>query len=80
MRALDLQVFDGKSYLQTALGKGIWPLMVVTSEIVQTGILADFCYYFVLSMAQGDFTSRFRCGDRLLLRLIEYPSLLLKHS
>ena len=29
--------------------------MVVTSEIVQTGILADFCYYFVLSMAQGDF-------------------------
>lgn len=50
-----LQVFDGKSYLQTALGKGIWPLMVVTSEIVQTGILADFCYYYVLSMAQGDF-------------------------
>jgi len=49
-----LQVFDGKSYLQTALGKGIWPVMVLVSEIVQTGILADFCYYYVLSFAQGD--------------------------
>ena len=49
-----LQVFDGKSYLKTALGTGLWPLMVLTSELVQTGILADFCYYFVLSMAQGE--------------------------
>jgi ER lumen protein retaining receptor len=40
--------------LQTALGKGIWPVMVLVSEIVQTGILADFCYYYVLSFAQGD--------------------------
>lgn len=50
-----LQVFDQKSYLQTALGRGIWPLMVIVSELVQTGILADFCYYFVLSLSRGDF-------------------------
>lgn len=49
-----LQVFDGTSYLQTALGKGLWPILVLLSEIVQTGILADFCYYYVLSLASGE--------------------------
>lgn len=49
-----LQVFEGTSYLQTALGKGIWPLMVLTSEVVQTGILADFCYYYIQSWATGE--------------------------
>jgi len=49
-----LQVFDGKSYLQTALGRGIWPVMVLVSELIQTGILADFCYYYVQSWATGE--------------------------
>jgi hypothetical protein len=31
----------------TALGYGMWPSMVLLSEIVQTFILADFCYYYV---------------------------------
>ena len=49
-----LQVFEGKSYLQTALGRGIWPLMVIGSEVIQTGILADFCYYYIQSWATGE--------------------------
>jgi len=49
-----LQMFDKKSYLQTAIGRGIWPVLVILSEIVQTGILADFCYYFVVSLASGE--------------------------
>lgn len=36
-----------------AIGSGIWPLMVLVSEIVQTVILADFCYYYVKSIASG---------------------------
>ena len=48
-----LQIFDGQSYLATALGSGLWPIMVLLSEIVQTFILADFCYYYVLSTAEG---------------------------
>lgn len=47
------QIFDGNSFLFTALGSGLWPVMVLVSEIVQTFILGDFCYYYVLSFAQG---------------------------
>lgn len=36
-----------------AVGSGIWPMMVLVSEIVQTVILADFCYYYVKSIASG---------------------------
>lgn len=42
-----LQVLDSRGYLLTALGHGLWPSMVLLSEIVQTFILADFCYYYV---------------------------------
>jgi ER lumen protein retaining receptor len=35
-----LQLFDGNSFLFTALGSGLWPVMVLLSEIVQTLILA----------------------------------------
>ena len=49
-----LQVFDGNSFLFTALGTGLWPLMVLLSEVVQTFILADFCYYYIKSVASGD--------------------------
>jgi ER lumen protein retaining receptor len=48
-----LQIFDGQSYLATAIGSGLWPVMVLLSEVVQTFILADFCYYYVLSTAEG---------------------------
>lgn len=41
------QVLDSHGYLLTALGHGLWPSMVLLSEIVQTFILADFCYYYV---------------------------------
>ncbi|CAO2186434.1 unnamed protein product [Urochloa humidicola] len=45
--------------LLTALGCGLRPSMVLLSEIVQTFILADFCYYYVKSVF----------GGRLVLRL-----------
>jgi len=41
------QVLDTRGHLLTALGYGLWPFMVLLSEIVQTFILADFCYYYV---------------------------------
>ncbi|GJX37009.1 putative ER lumen protein-retaining receptor [Tanacetum coccineum] len=41
------QVLDNHDRLLTALGYGLWPSMVLISEIVQTFILADFCYYYV---------------------------------
>jgi|TARA_B110000977_G_scaffold93798_1_gene124072 ER lumen protein retaining receptor len=57
-----LQIFDGQSYLATALGSGAWPVMVLLSEIVQTFILADFCYYYVLSAAEGAGVVRLPAG------------------
>ncbi|KAL0454116.1 UNVERIFIED_CONTAM: ER lumen protein-retaining receptor [Sesamum latifolium] len=42
-----LQVLDTRGHLLVALGYGLWPSMVLISEIVQTFILADFCYYYV---------------------------------
>jgi len=48
-----LQILEGDKYLWHALGTGIWPLMVLVSEIVQTFILADFCFYYVKSFAEG---------------------------
>ncbi|KAJ0847413.1 putative ER lumen protein retaining receptor [Helianthus annuus] len=42
-----LQVWDTRGQLLTALGYGMWPSLVLLSEIVQTFILADFCYYYV---------------------------------
>lgn len=44
-----LQIIDGDSFLLQAIGSGIWPAMVLLSEVVQTGILADFWYDVVLS-------------------------------
>ncbi|KAJ9553962.1 hypothetical protein OSB04_018007 [Centaurea solstitialis] len=54
-----LQVIDTRGRLLTALGYGMWPSLVLISEIVQTFILADFCYYYVQSVM----------GGRLVLRL-----------
>ncbi|KAK9814293.1 hypothetical protein WJX72_003536 [[Myrmecia] bisecta] len=36
-----------------AIGSGLWPAMVLVSELVQTAILADFCFYYVKSYAEG---------------------------
>jgi len=40
-------VIDGRGYFFDMRTYGVWPTMVVISEIVQTFILADFCYYYV---------------------------------
>lgn len=48
-----LQIVEGDKYLWQALGSGLWPVMVLVSEVVQTFILADFCYYYVKSFAEG---------------------------
>lgn len=48
INAISTQVLDTRGHLLTALGYGLWPSMVLISEVVQTFILADFCYYYVL--------------------------------
>ncbi|XP_077248781.1 uncharacterized protein LOC143888291 [Tasmannia lanceolata] len=57
-----LQVLDSRGYLLTALGHGLWPSMVLLSEIVQTFILADFCYYYVKSVVGGHLVLRLPSG------------------
>ncbi|XP_024379273.1 uncharacterized protein [Physcomitrium patens] len=57
-----LQVLDGHSFLLSALGFGLWPGMVLLSEIVQTTILADFCYYYVKSVMDGQMMVRLPSG------------------
>uniref|UniRef100_A0A0C9RGS5 TSA: Wollemia nobilis Ref_Wollemi_Transcript_25685_1322 transcribed RNA sequence n=1 Tax=Wollemia nobilis TaxID=56998 RepID=A0A0C9RGS5_9CONI len=57
-----LQVLDSRGYLLTALGHGLWPSMVLLSEIVQTFILADFCYYYVKSVVGGQLVVRLPAG------------------
>lgn len=57
-----LQVLDSRGYLLTALGHGLWPSMVLLSEVVQTFILADFCYYYVKSVIEGQSVMRLPTG------------------
>ncbi|XP_041019987.1 ER lumen protein-retaining receptor erd-2.2-like isoform X2 [Juglans microcarpa x Juglans regia] len=57
-----LQVLDTRGRLLTALGYGLWPSMVLLSEIVQTFILADFCYYYVKSIFGGQLVLRLPSG------------------
>ncbi|MCO5614509.1 hypothetical protein L7F22_068792 [Adiantum nelumboides] len=57
-----IQVLDSRGYLLTALGHGLWPLMVLLSEVVQTFILADFCYYYVKSVVEGQSVMRLPSG------------------
>ncbi|XP_068646633.1 uncharacterized protein [Aristolochia californica] len=57
-----LQVYDTRGRLLTALGYGLWPPMVLLSEIVQTFILADFCYYYVKSVFGGQLVLRIPSG------------------
>ncbi|GAB2268792.1 hypothetical protein Dimus_003737, partial [Dionaea muscipula] len=44
--------------LITTLGYGLWPFLVLLSEIVETFILADFCYYYVNSLVGGHLVLR----------------------
>lgn len=48
-----LQVVEGDRFLWRALASGVWPILVLLSEIVQTFILADFCLLYVKSFIQG---------------------------
>ncbi|PSS31255.1 ER lumen protein-retaining receptor like [Actinidia chinensis var. chinensis] len=57
-----LQVLDTRGRLLTALGYGLWPPMVLLSEIIQTFILADFCYYYVKSFVGGQLVLRLPSG------------------
>lgn len=57
-----LQMIDTRGRLLTALGYGLWPSMVLLSEIVQTFILADFCYYYVQSVVGGQLVLRLPSG------------------
>ncbi|GFR51382.1 hypothetical protein Agub_g13811 [Astrephomene gubernaculifera] len=57
-----LQILEGNKYLLQALGSGLWPVMVLASEVVQTCILADFCYYYVKSYAEGSGVVRLPAG------------------
>lgn len=57
-----LQVLDARVHLLTALGHGLWPPMVLLSEMVQTFILADFCYYYVKSLVDGHSVLRLPSG------------------
>ncbi|XP_039125678.1 ER lumen protein-retaining receptor erd-2.2-like [Dioscorea cayenensis subsp. rotundata] len=57
-----LQVLDTRGVLLTALGHGLWPSMVILSEIVQTFILADFCYYYIKSLVGGQLVLRLPAG------------------
>ncbi|KAL0760416.1 hypothetical protein Bca101_076566 [Brassica carinata] len=60
-----LEVLGTRGGLLTALGYGtygLWPFMVILSEIIQTFILADFCYYYVQS---SSFVSRLVWSKKL---------------
>ncbi|PKA45888.1 ER lumen protein retaining receptor [Apostasia shenzhenica] len=57
-----LQVLDTRGRFLTALGYGMWPSMVLLSEIVQTFILADFCYYYIKSVFDGQLVLRLPAG------------------
>ncbi|XP_078173342.1 ER lumen protein retaining receptor family protein [Carex rostrata] len=57
-----LQVLDTRGRLLTALGYGLWPPFVLLSEVVQTFILADFCYYYVKSVVGGQLVLRLPSG------------------
>ncbi|URD72416.1 ER lumen protein retaining [Musa troglodytarum] len=57
-----LKVLDTRGRLLTALGHGLWPPLFLLAEIVQTFILADFCYYYVKSVVGGQLVLRLPSG------------------
>ncbi|KGN62676.1 ER lumen protein-retaining receptor erd-2.2 [Cucumis sativus] len=57
-----LQMVATRGGLLVALGTGFWPPMVLLAEIVQTFVLADFCYYYVKSVLGGQLVVRLPAG------------------
>ncbi|XP_022144342.1 putative ER lumen protein-retaining receptor C28H8.4 [Momordica charantia] len=57
-----LQMVATRGALLVELGRGYWPIMVLLSEIVQTFVLADFCYYYVKSILGGQLAVRLPAG------------------
>ncbi|XP_022144341.1 putative ER lumen protein-retaining receptor C28H8.4 [Momordica charantia] len=57
-----LQMVATRGGLLVALGYGLWPPMVLLAEIVQTFVLADFCYYYVKSVLGGQLVVRLPAG------------------
>ncbi|CAA7396204.1 unnamed protein product [Spirodela intermedia] len=55
-----LRIVESRGNFFTDLGSGMfWVPMVLLAEVVQTFILADFCYYYVKSVMYGDLLLRF---------------------
>ena len=53
LRALDFANFRRAELFENGVDfNRLWPVMVLVSEIVQTFILADFCYFYVLSFCR----------------------------
>ncbi|KNA20698.1 hypothetical protein SOVF_049870 [Spinacia oleracea] len=49
-----IMLIDTKGSLMTQIGRGrLYLLVAPLSEVVQTFILADFCYYYVKSVMEG---------------------------
>ena len=57
-----LQILDENSFLRSLGRWGIWPIMVLVSEAVQTTVLADFCYLYVKNISQGQLMVRIPSG------------------
>ena len=58
-----LSLVDKNSFVRRlSFTSGPWPVMVILSEIVQTFVLADFCYYFVRAMSDGGGVVRLPAG------------------
>ena len=53
-----LQFVEKDPMFINSLGRGLWPVAVLLAELLQTVILADFCYYYVVAMAKGHGTIR----------------------
>lgn len=48
-----LQLLDRNKQLLKALGSGIWPVMVLVAEVVQTLTLSEFTYLYIKSYSDG---------------------------
>ncbi|XP_074271462.1 uncharacterized protein LOC141595378 [Silene latifolia] len=54
-----IQIIDSRGQYLMLIGSGhFWILLALTSEVVQTFILADFCYYYIKSVMAGQLLTR----------------------
>lgn len=70
-----IQVIDGNSFLLRAIGSGLWPALVVLSELVQTLILADFWWAFCTTASLHRKPKRHRSAYALKIHLEHYSLL-----